>query len=268
MRKLGFLCLFMTVVCALVAYSSEAVSAEDVSIAPVEPAAGCYRITKSYPLTEDVHGIDGVLQLLQDSRIPEDVYDKQLGSGFRDMYIYNEDLLRLFKDNPPLGSVLRILLKGKGYHILRESHTYDGVPLALLEDAVLSGGGRPTYLFTQDLSIGWGSYAGPMTIFYEVSNGKLKPLEYFDDKTKKKKRIAVMKSLKTDWKLVKTKDGKTTDILEVASRPANPEGEFVIYYDRFYFNGKQWVRYRRMEKGSWDMESDFPFSKFLSISKK
>ena len=131
------------------------------------------------------------------------------------------------------------------------------------------GSEKPSYLVTRDLSVGMGSYNGPATFFYDIIGGKLKPIEYLDRETRKRKQITLMRSLKTNWKLVESKDGGSQDILHAACRPdfeskSKDEVEFLVSYDRFHFDGKQWVRYRRVEKGYWEVDgTDFPpLSKF------
>jgi len=78
-----------------------------------------------------------------------------------------------------------------------------------------------------------------------------------------------MRSLKTNWKLVKSKDGKSKDILDIACRPtfenkSKDEVEFVVYYNRFHFDGNEWVKYQRIEKDIWEAEGKDlpPLSKF------
>jgi hypothetical protein len=269
MKKANLLVLSVLIAHSLTAYAGEIKEPKVFLPGSAEMLAGSYKVSKSYPLTKAVHGVDGVLQLLQDSRLTKDAYNKQFGTALNDMYMYDEKLLPLFKDNPPLGAVLRILMQGKGFFLTSESHTYDQVPVAWLEEVGLSGPSRPSYLFTQDLSIGMGSYAGPLTYFYEIVDGKLKPIEYLDNETKKRDKIVLMRSLKTNWKLVKSKDGNSKDILHVACRSnfenkSEDEDRFLIYYDRFCFDGKGWVRYQRVEKGFWEVDAeDFPpLSKF------
>lgn len=269
MKKANLLVLSVLIAHSLTAYAGEIKEPKVLLPGSAETIAGSYKVSKSYPLTKAVHGVDGVLQLLQDSRLTKDAYDKHFGTAFNDMYIYDEKLLPLFKDNPPLGIVLRILVQGKGFLLTSESHTYDQVPVAWLEEVRLSGPSRPSYLFTQDLSIGMGSYAGPTTYFYNVIDGNLKPIEYLDKETGKREQIVLMRSLKTNWKLVKSKDGKTKDILHIACRPnfenkSNDEGEFVVYYDRFHFDGNEWVKYQKIEKDFWEAEGEDlpPLSKF------
>jgi hypothetical protein len=73
----------------------------------------------------------------------------------------------------------------------------------------------------------------------------------------------------TNWKLVRSKDGKSRDILYAYSGPVvNPKDvddvQFYTYYYRFHFDGRRWVRYGRVEKASWGNlgESLPPLSKF------
>ena len=269
MKNLSLLILSILIASTVSTYAGEIKEPNAPAKVSVETIAGSYKVLKSYPLTNAIHGIDGVVQLLQDSRLTKDMYNKQYGSVPIDMNTIDEKLFLLFKDNPPLGSVLRILSKDKKFFWIRESHTYDLVPIAWLEEVILSGSDRPCYLFTQDLSMGMGSYAGPITYFYNIIEGELEPIEYLDRKTGKREQIVLMRSLKTNWKLVKSMDGKTKDILHIACRPdldnmSNDDVEFLVYYDRFHFDGKEWVKYQKIEKDFWEAEEKDlpPLSKF------
>lgn len=264
MKKLSLIILAVLISYSLTFYTCGNKGTSAPSHTSASNIAGSYKIAKSYPLTKSIHGIDGVLQLLQDSRLPKNAYNKQYGTAFQDMNMIDEKLLPLFKDNPPLGAVLRILSQDKKFLFISESYTYDMVPVAWLEEVMLSDTNKPSYLFTQDLSIGMGSYAGPVTYFYEIIDGKLKPIKSLDKETGKKEQIVLMRSLKTNWKLVNSKDGKSKDILHVACRPngmneSTDEAIFMVYYDRFHFNGKEWVKYRRTEQDFWEADGeDFP----------
>jgi hypothetical protein len=213
--------------------------------------AGNYKISKSYPLTKTVHGIDGVLQLLQDSRLTKDDYNKQYGRTGPDEMVTHKSAL---------GAVLRIISKRKDVFRIVESHTYE-VSVAWLEEVRLSDSDTPTYLFTLDKSTGMGSFTGPITYFYKVADGKIKPVEYLNNNTKKKEKMILMRSLKTAWKLTTSKDGKSKEILDVSCRPdgvvkSKDDDIFLIYYDRFHFNGKEWVKFERVEKGYWESEGE------------
>jgi hypothetical protein len=257
------------VACSLTAHADGIEKAKIPPPATAEKTAGSYIISKNFQLTKSVQGIDGVLQLLQDSRLARSLRDAQPGSAFSALYLADGKPRPLFKDNPPLGTVLRVLSQDQGFFQIVESHTYDLAPVAWLEEVRLSGSGRASYLLTQDLSTGMGSYNGPTTYFYEMVNGKLKPLEYFNGQTQQKAPLVLMRSLKTNWKLVVSRDGKSQDILQAACRPDFGNGRkggnnFLVYYDRFHFDGKNWVGYKKVEKGFWEAESDDlpPLSKF------
>jgi len=269
MKKLILLVLSTLIALSVMAYAGEIREPKAPSNTSAERIAGSYKISKSYPLTKAVHGIEGVLQLLQDSRLTKDAYNKQMGTAFQDMNMINEKLIPLFKENPRLGAVLRILSKEKKFFRIIESHTYDMVPVAWLEEVRLIEGYKPAYLLTLDESVGMGSYNGPTTYFYEIADGKLKPIEYLNNDTKKREKMILMRSLKTAWELVKSKDGKSKDIVHIACRPdfeSESKGEvvFLVYYDRFHFDGKEWVKYQKVEKDFWEAEGEDlpPPSKF------
>jgi hypothetical protein len=272
MNKLNLLILSGLIAFACSAEPGEIKKTEAPAQASASNIAGTYKVAKSYPLAKASHGIDGVLQLLQDSRLPKDAYNKEYGTAFSDMNMIDGKFLPLFKVNPPLGAVLRIMAKEKEFFRISESHTYNPAPVAWLEAHQLTGTGRQSFLFTLDESIGMGSYAGPVTHFYDIVDGKLKPIEYLDKKTGKREEMVLMRSLKTGWKLVKSIDGNTTDILHIACRPdwdskKNDLDEFLVYFDRFHFDGKEWVKYQRIENDFWEKEDEGlpPISRFPAV---
>lgn len=265
MKKLILLVLSILFALSIMAYAGEIGAPKAPSHTSAGRIAGSYKISKSYPLTEAVHGINGVLQLLQDSRLTKDDYNKQFGTtGCDEMGTHKS----------ALGAVLRIRSKREEVFRIVESHTYN-VSVAWLEEVRLNEAYKPAYLLTLDESIGWGSYTGPTTYFYEIADGKLKPIEYLDNHTKKREKMILMRSLKTAWKFVKSKDGKSKDILHIACRPNLPAKSkddydvFVIYYDRFHFDGKEWVKYEKVEKGIREFEGGDedipPSSKFPAV---
>jgi hypothetical protein len=229
-----------------------------------EDNVGGYKVSKSYPLTKSTHGIDGTLQLLQDSRITTNLECWT--------YLDDKETFQIFRDNPPLGPVLRILSQYDGFVKTEGALAFDDTPVAWLKEVRLRGSTKPIYLLTRDFTIGMGSYAGPKTFFYEITDGKLKPIEYVDDTTKEREQIGLTISLKNGWKFVDSKDGKSEDILRVHCWPdfedtSKDEQAFLVYYDRFHFDGKEWIRYEKIEKGFWENEEGTfpPLSKFPAV---
>ncbi len=265
MKKLTFLLSALLILCSLSAYAADETS-EPKAPCPdsVVKTAGCYEVVKQYRLTQALHGVNGMLQLLQDSRVTEFPHNKQFGAAFA-LY-QDDDLIRLFKNSPPLGAVLRILMYEGEIARVEESHTFDHAPVSWLEEVRLSGSGTRIYQLTCDLSTGIGAHSGTETYFYEVIYGKLRPIEYVDSKTKEKGTIAPVRSLVTNWKLVKSKDGKSEDILYADCEPDTSKDpvDFKVYYSRYHFNGKKWVRYEREEEGYWEVDTETlpPLSKF------
>ncbi len=265
MKKLSLLLPSLLMMCSLTAYAAGETSEPKVPLPGSDAkTAGCYKVVKEYRLTQALDGVNGMLQLLLDSRLTEFPHNKQFGGAFA---LYQDDeLIRLFKNSPPLGAVLRILMYEGEIARIWESHTFDDAPVAWLEKVRLSGSGKPSYLATCDLSTGIGAHSGTETYFYEVIYGKLRPIEYVDNKTKEKGAIALVRSLVTNWKLVKSKDGKSEDILYADCEPDTSKDpvEFKVYYNRYHFNGKKWVRYEREEEGYWEVDTETlpPLSKF------
>jgi len=232
---------------------------------PATKTAGCYRITKEFRLTQSSPGFNGSVQLLQDSRIVETLYDGEHLNIFD--LIDEENVQQLFETTPPLGAVLRLVDYGRAIGrseghlaLVQKSYTFDGTPFAWLKEVNL-GSGAPSYLLTLDANSGIGEYSGLLTYLYEVVNDELKPIEYVDSKSKKREQVVLLDSLITNWKLVKSKDGKSRDILYAYSGPVvNPKDvddvEFYTHHYRFHFDGKKWVRYERVEKGSWENEEE------------
>jgi len=204
-----------------------------------------------------------MIQLLQDSRLTKSLYG-EFGWAFA---LKQEDqLIRLFRDDPPLGAVLRILRYDDEITEIAESLTFDETPVAWLEEVRLSISGKPSYLLTRDMSTGIGARSGPKTYLYEVAQGKLRPIEYVDSRTKKKGKIAVLRSMVTNWGLVTSKDGKSQDILYADCEPdtSKDPADFKVYFRRYHFDSKKWLRYQSVKDGYWEVGTEKlpPLSKF------
>jgi len=240
---------------------------------PSTKTAGCHRVTREFRLTQAADGFNGSVQLLQDSRIVETLYQGE-HLDVNDL-IYEEKVQRLFEETPPLGAVLRLVnysgaigMSEGHFALVEKSYTFDDFPFARLNEATLASRAR-SYLLTCDANTGIGEYGGLVTYLYEVVHDELRPIEFVDSKSKKSERIELLDSSITNWKLVRSKDGKSRDILYAYSGPVvNPNDvddvQFCTHYYRFHFDGRRWVRYGRAEKGSWGNlgESLPPLSKF------
>ena len=195
----------------------------------------------------------GQLLLLQDSRINEKLRGSMWGIGGVDLLDEKDRVV--FADGPPRRAVLMIL-DAKG------DVTYDkqlDCILAGLEKIKFYPAGRFSYILTEDKSIGSGSYAGLVSSFLEVIKGRPRWLSAKKEKSGKLVKISVMKSLKTDWKVLPSPEGRGKDIYQIACRPDTRfEEEFLLIYTRYHFNGKNWIRHERRENGFWESENGFP----------
>jgi hypothetical protein len=80
------------------------------------------------------------------------------------------------------------------------------------------------------------------------------------EKSGKLVKISVMKSLKTDWKILPSPEGKGKDIYQIACRPDTRfEDEFLLIYTRYHFNGTNWIKHERRENGFWESGNIFPY---------
>jgi hypothetical protein len=197
-------------------------------------------------LTMAANGIDGELQLLQDARVTPALQKKlwEMGGVPED---FANAAVRIVK---PDGAV------ADSTELERPLARLDPMPANLYDDS------RQTWLVTTDYSTGTGSYAGPITTFVEVHDGRLHWLEATDSATGKTARIAVMHSLKTVWKTAPARDGHGREILEARCRPdartKTGDVEFVLSYYRYAFDGTRWIRRVRETKGFSEFEDGFP----------
>ena len=244
-----------------------------------KPIAGSYVVAASYPL-ENFTEFTVYLQLLQDSRLPERIYNRQYGDAYLLQSMYDENGVPLFKYNPPLPTVLRFVRllpmhiegrrdQGDTNEIERvfwtmRMHTYDRNHVAWLEKIEVGDSGKPTYLFTRDDGMGMGHSSGPVTRFYNMDGLNFIPVEFTITETGEKREMVLSRSARTAWEYVESKDGNVRNILSVSSGlhfdlAVRDDGIVITYYNRYYFNGEEWLRYTRSEEREWWMEiSGFP----------
>ena len=203
-------------------------------------SAAKYVVRKAIALTPAVHGASGRLELLTDERVKPDMDDAQT-------FDFAHAKIRVAN---PDGSV------SQEKTLERSRATLDKSP------PLYGKSGRPTYLLTVDYSADMGSYNGPITFLVEVVNGAM----HFVPANSQP--LSLMRSLKTDWKfsLAKSRDAQSTDILEVACRPNNTKrladddinNDFTVFYRRYHWNGREWVKCERSRIGFWEDDGNFP----------
>lgn len=204
-----------------------------------------YREYQRLPLSKAQHGFDGALVVMRDKSV-----------------------LKMDRYNPldyETSCNARLNLVGQDN---RKTKTIKHEqPVARLDTVKLVGGKPDSFSLMVDHSVGWGSYAGPTTEFFDVVGGTIKWIHAKDLKTGKTRRIAVMKSLKSHWELSPHRENK--DILELACHP-DGKGDFELIYLRYRWSNGGWIRYSRSEKGYLDFEADtdFPKPSFFPPMKK
>ncbi len=225
---------------------------------PSTPAG--YVIYQTVALDPVQSGMSGALQILQDRRVTA-AYRETWGTSSDPEVGLGEDdpFVKAIAKEPLKNGRLR-LVDQQGHVLVEEEF---GAPLAKLETKFLYGSKFPTYLVTVDYGVGFGSYAGPGTELAEVRQGKLQFLHPVEKTDNKDNRIALGRSLKNGWEIVRSATGTGKDILQVQCHPNfdNPKWadaeEFVVVYTRYSFDGHDWHQASRKRIGFWESE-DFP----------
>lgn len=181
-------------------------------------------------LTRAVNGIDGNLQLKQENG----------------------------------GSVLCVVdRRGR----VKDSRTFDQ-PFDHMQLTSLYGSGKPTYLVAATLAPAPEMSYKARLILVEVSRGKLHQLEAVDPDTGEREPITLFRSQKASWDLGPVDDGKGYTICRVVctSSGDGKKKSSTITYTSFCFDGSDWIKATREEKGLWDTGQGFPeYSKFPEV---
>jgi hypothetical protein len=225
---------------------------------PAVPAG--YAIHKTLPVDQATNGIDGALQVLEDSRITPALR--------ADMWQQTTDLDLVLAEGDPLRkSIAKEPLKGAHIRLVDAAgkvvadQAFD-VPLGDIDRQQLHAG-PPTFLVSSDHSLGIGSYAGLETSLMDVDHGQL-VAEALPG------RKALASSLKNAWRIVDDPipgaDGKPVAakvIQVVACHPnwANPawaeQQEFVVDLTTYrYVDG--WQAKTNSPVGFWESDQDWP----------
>jgi hypothetical protein len=216
-------------------------------------------VARSLTLTGALDGFDGRLEVLEDSRITSGVEKKLWGMGDPDIAYYGDaPRIKELTDVPLHHAVLR-LKDALGNVVARKTMRRE---LVRVRFGLLHSGWR-TIFVTTDLSIGMGSYAGPLTDLFQVDGGRLELVTARTEDSKDVGPISVFSTLKTEWKLVPAAGGENgqKDILEFACRPADwgsMKSDFVLIYTRYHWDGKEWIEFTRKTHGFWEADEGFP----------
>ena len=213
-----------------------------------------FEVAQTLRLTTAANGIDGALQVLTDSRITDELKKEMWGTGDWTFVLPEGDPRQAaFAGNPPRNAELRLVTSSN--QVLQRVSLEQ--PLArVTEVQVLNG--KTYFLVAVDYSVGFGSYAGVTTLLLDIADGQFRWAEATDVATKQAEQIRLPKTLRSSWKLVPFHGNH--DILLVFCRPPKVQvgNEFVLGYVRYRFDGKQWMKYERLQKGFWESDEPFP----------
>ena len=211
-------------------------------VGSISSSTNLFRSAGQIRLSALHNGVDGKLILLIDNRLPDGIAAwEYLDSVGNDSALQNAVL---------------IILSQKGDTIFTEKLEKPAAWLQLTDTIEDS----PTWVaIAVDYSIGMGSYNGPVTSFLRVKDAKIEWLQATDAATNELEKISLMRSLKTEWRLIQT---HPPQILKVACRPDFEKGNdmFKLIYTRYSLKKARWYKYERVENGYLDFEneSDFP----------
>jgi hypothetical protein len=231
-----------------------------------------YAIRTQYVLDLRRDGTAGRIELLEDARIHPGMRDA-IGEAWGEDPCRDAPapVLRSLCTEPhraPLRPALLRLLDAAGRVVAVDTAKR---PLASLAVTRLYASGHPTYLFTVDLSAGFGSYSGPYTRLAEpTARGFGWVTAVLTANRSARDTVTLVETLKTAWRFAPRRDGRGNDLLTVGCRPvaivggpanvrqADADG-FMLTFHRYTFDGRRWVRYDRAERGFWENEGPDSF---------
>jgi hypothetical protein len=127
-------------------------------------------------------------------------------------------------------------------------------PLARVGEFNPPGSNNWGYFLTVDHQAAFGSSAGPVSTFLQISNATFRDVQALDADTHLSRSIQLMKSQKSDWKIATGESAG--DILSLSCFLNNEA--FVVMYTRYHFDGTEWLAYQRREPGLWESDEPFP----------
>lgn len=212
-----------------------------------------YVVTQRCTLRKSVNGIDGTLVLLLDQRLSKPIRKELWGKGDW-TYVFSPDstLFKQFSALAPGKAKLKI--RNDTGRVIAEC--YLRTPLARLEAWNPASNANQAFLVTEDYSAGLGSFSGLVTIILRISDGTFQNVKAIGAVSHKAEPIRLMKSLKSDWRIVNRHE-TGGEILSISCHPEN-NGKFVVEYVRYVTEGNRWLKYEREAKGFWESGNPFP----------
>jgi len=210
-----------------------------------------YSVVQTLALHQKPNGTEGKLQLLMDKRLTESVREKLWEKGdWSFVFPPESSTYKEFSSRPPVKS--RLVIRNDKGKVIAERGLE--TPMAKLEPWNPSSDSNQFFLLTEDYSSGAGSYNGPGTSLLQISDAAFHDVKA-DTASGQEQPIRLVKSLKSDWQIVSRDNAG--EILSVSCRPKS-DGNFVIGYTRYSFDGNQWRKYKREVDGFWESDDPFP----------
>jgi hypothetical protein len=198
--------------------------------------------------------VDGAVELLEDARIrPEQITPAQRYGGDPCDPV-------AAKSSPDFCETVKKALRPARVRLVssdgRElsSLTLER-PLATLDQVYLRSE-VASYQVTVDFSIGWGSFAGPLTRFAEVTTGTFHWLRAVDAQTGKPVSVSVASTVKAGWKLSPTASGGKELLFDTSKPDAPVTASHTLV--RCAVEDGRWLRYTRTGKGCWENDVPIP----------
>ena len=221
---------------------------------PVGATPAGYAVVQRMP----VAGTDpATLVVLEDRRLTPRVRDKLWGAGDVTMAFEERDPIVADVRRRPLLNARLQLLSSAGAVLAERDEEY---PLAKIEAAPIHGLPTPAFLFTVDMSAGWGGFSGPATWLLTPATTQLAPVPFVPEGKGKVGEIVLASTLHTDWRVVPPRHGGPDEI-ERAYCPGGDDGP-VLTLETYRFHDGQWHRAERRGGACADIEGMPPRSAF------
>lgn len=217
-----------------------------------------YRTVQTVPIS------GGSLEIVEDARLTPALARKLWGSAVDPVLVLGDDspAAQPFKSKPLVAARLR-QRDGVG-HVVLDVVPDEEAPLARIERRRLGTGLTPVYLVTTDNDAGFGSYSGRATALYAFRNGRFEPVQA-TDVDGKTVPVSLANTLKSAWRITDARASHTV-IRQVLCRPdlshigPGQDAEFLVTYVTYQFNGQDWWMAKRVTKGFWEADQDWPSS--------